>query len=88
MRITLCARSKILEILGPTRVFRIQATGNMEAGSHIDLIPDTEVTEMDSTISRIPHVVVDILTATFLAGQNIDFDYNTEEFIISNRGNE
>jgi len=88
MKITLCARSKILQILGPTRVFRIQATGNMEAGSHVDLIPDADVTEADSTISTIPHVVVDIQTATLLAGQNIDFDYNTEEFIISNRGKE
>jgi len=60
----------------------------MEAGSHVDLIPDADVTEADSTISTIPHVVVDIQTATLLAGQNIDFDYNTEEFIISNRGKE
>jgi len=60
----------------------------MEAGSHVDLILDSNVTALDNTISDIPKVVVDIQTATLLAGQSIDFDSNTNEFIISNRGNE
>lgn len=88
MNITLCARSKILQILEPGKVFRVQATGSAEAGSHVDLIPDTEITALDSTISVMPRVVVDIQTATLLAGQSIDFDYDTGEFIISNRGKE
>lgn len=54
----------------------------------MDLIPDASVTELDITISDIPRVVVDIQTATHLANQSIDFDYNTSEFIISKRGTE
>jgi len=86
MKVSLCARSKILQIIGLEKVFRIQATGSTEIGSHVDLIPDVDVTEFDSTISTIPKIVIDIQTATLLAGQSIDFDYNTEEFIISKRG--
>lgn len=88
MQITLCARSKILQILAPGKAFRVQATGSAEAGSHVDLIPDADVTELDSIISVMPKVVVDIQTATLMAGQSIDFNYDTGEFIISNRGNE
>jgi hypothetical protein len=83
MNITLCARSKILRLLDPGRAFRIQATGTADAGSHVDLIPNTDVTGFDSTISSIPLVVADIQTVTLLAGQSIDFDYTSEEFIIS-----
>jgi hypothetical protein len=70
------------------KAFRVQATGSAEAGAHVDLIPNVDVTSMDSTISIVPRVVVDLQTATLLAGQYIDFDYNTGEFIISNRGKE
>ena len=88
MQITLCARSKILQLLDADKAFRIQATGSAQAGAHVDLIPNVTVTGADSQISIIPLVVADIQTATLLAGQHIDFDYNTGEFIISNRGNE
>lgn len=88
MRITLCARSKILQLVGVDEAFRIQVTEKAAAGTHIDLIPGAIVTEGDNTISIIPLVVADIQTVTLLAGQDIDFDYSTDEFIISNRGNE
>ena len=88
MQITLCARSKILTLLESGKAFRVQATGNADAGSHVDLIPNADVTDLDSTISVVPLVVMDIQTATLLAGQHIDFDYNKGEFIISNRGQE
>ncbi len=85
MRITLCARSKILQLVQGEGVFRIQATGSLEAGSHVDLIPNSEIMRGDSTISHVPCVVADIQTSTLLADRTIDFDYNTGEFIISNR---
>lgn len=88
MQITLCARSKILQLLRGGKAFRVQATGNAEAGSHVDLIPNADVTAFDNTISLIPLVVADLQTLTLLAGQHIDFDYNNDEFIISNRGHE
>jgi hypothetical protein len=83
MNITLCARSKILQMVDSGKAFRIQATGSEETGSHIDLIPNSEVTRLDSTISSIPLVVADLQTATHFAGQLIDFDYATGEFIIT-----
>lgn len=88
MRITLCARSKILQLLEPGGSFRVQATGSLQAGSHVDLIPNSEVMPNDCIISHTPRVVADLQTATLLANQIVDFDYNLEEFIISNRGNE
>lgn len=86
MLISLCARSKILQLLEPGSTFRIRSTGNFQAGSHVDLIPNTEVLPSDCTISLVPHIVADIQTVTAMADHKIDFDYNTEEFIISNRG--
>ena len=86
MLITLCARSKILQLLEPGKSFRIQSTGSMQAGSHVDLIPNAEAQPGDCTISQVPHVVADINTVTQMADQKIDFNYNTDEFIISNRG--
>jgi hypothetical protein len=88
MRITLCARSKILTILKPGSCFRIQVTGSLLAGSHVDLIPNSEPGPGDSTIYNVPKIVADMASATQLAHQTIDFDYGSEEFIISNRGNE
>lgn len=88
MRITLCARSKILQLVKPDGIFRVQATGSSEAGSHVDLITGAELKPGDSTISHMPRVIVDIQTATLLAGRTIDFNYNTGEFIISNRDKE
>lgn len=88
MRITLCARSKILQLLEPGSSFRVQATGTMLAGSHVDLIPNAELNPGDVTISHTPHIVADLNTATLLADRVVDFDYNTDEFVISNRGHE
>jgi hypothetical protein len=88
MRITLCARSKILQLLEPGGTFRVQATGSIEAGSFIDLIPNSPRSDTDVTISAVPHVVVDYNTSILMAHQVVDFDYETGEFIISNRGAE
>lgn len=88
MRITLCARSKILQLLEPGGSFRVQATSVLHAGQHVDLIPNTEPRQFDCTISDVPRVVADMQTMTLLANQTVDFDYNQQEFIISNRGHE
>ena len=88
MRITLCARSKILQLLRSGGSFRVQAIGSLQAGSHVDLIPNSEDKPNDCIISHTPRIVADIQTATLLANQIVDFDYNLEEFIISNRGHE
>lgn len=88
MRITLCARSKILQLLDAGKSFRIQATGSYSAGSHVDLIPNAEVLPTDCIICHTPLVIADLQTATLLIDQVVDFDYDAEEFIIANRGNE
>jgi hypothetical protein len=88
MRITLCARSKILQLLEPGSSFRIQVTTLPSAGQHVDLIPNTEERQFDCTILQVPKVVADMQTVNLLADQTVDFDYNTDEFIISNRGHE
>jgi len=88
MRITLCARSKILQLLEPGAFFRVQVSVVPNAGQHVDLFPTTESKPTDCTISLVPHVVADIQTATLMADQTVDFDYTLQEFIISNRGNE
>lgn len=88
MRITLCARSKILQLLEPGGSFRVQATAVPQKGQHIDLFPNTEPKQFDCTISEMPRVVADMQTVTLMADQIIDFDYNKQEFIISNRGHE
>jgi Fe-S cluster assembly iron-binding protein IscA len=88
MRITLCALSKILELTKPEKVFRIQVTAIPFAGQHVDLYPDEAVKDDDCIICTSPKVVADLETATVLADQTIDFSFDTEEFVISNRGNE
>lgn len=88
MRITLCARSKILQILEPGSSFRVQATAIPQAGQHVDLIPNSEQRQFDCTISDIPRVIADMQTVTLMADQTVDYDYNAKEFIISNRGHE
>lgn len=88
MHITLCAKSKILQLTETGKCFRIKTNGSTTAGSHIDLIPNAEMNDFDITISHIPKVVADIETINSLLNQNIDFDYNTGDFIISNRGAE
>lgn len=81
MHISLCAKSKIMHLLEDGKAFRIQSC--VDSGSHVDLIPNTEVTEFDSTISYTPLIVADIVTVTRMAGRSIDFDYQSGEFIIS-----
>lgn len=81
MKITLCARSKILKLLDEGKAFRIQSC--VEASPRVDLIPNSEVTAFDSTISCIPLIVADVLTVTHMAGRSIDFDYKSGEFLIS-----
>ena len=81
MFITLCARSKILKILDEGKAFRIQSC--VETGSQVDLIPNSEVAQYDSTITCTPLIVADIITVTRMNGRIIDFDYETGEFLIS-----
>jgi hypothetical protein len=85
MRITLSARSKILS-LSNGKPFRISAIGSMLAGSHVDLIPSSEVLPNDVTICNVPLIIVSIETLTLIADRSIDYNYNTDEFVISNRG--
>jgi hypothetical protein len=85
MRITLSARSKIL-CLSHGKPFRISAVGSMLAGSHIDLIPNAEVLPNDVTICDVPFIVASIETLTLIADRSVDYDYDHEEFVISNRG--
>ena len=88
MRITLSARSKILSLSSKGLPFRIQVTGSIEAGSHVDLVPHSPMVENDVTICSEPLIIADFQTVNHLVNQTVDFDYNTEEFIISNRGKE
>ena len=81
MHVTLCARSKILSLLDEGKAFRVHA--RVDAGSQVDLIPNSEVTQFDSTITCVPLIVADIQTVTQMAGRYIDFDYQTGEFLIS-----
>lgn len=86
MFISLCAKSKILQLTLDGKCFRILSSGNSKIGSHIDLIPNDEITNNDVMVSHIPKVVADLNTINELLNQNIDFDYDTQEFIISRRG--
>ena len=88
MRITLSARSKILSLQSEGLPFRIQVTGSIQAGSHVDLIPHSNLGSNDVTICTAPLIIADFQTINHLVNQTVDFDYNTQEFIISNRGNE
>jgi Fe-S cluster assembly iron-binding protein IscA len=88
MRITLCARSKILTLLHPGGSFRIQVHALPHAGQHVDLIVNSKPQPHDCIIYDDPRIVADLQTITLLGGQTVDYDYNNSEFIISNRGNE
>lgn len=81
MNITLCAKSKILNLLDEGKAFRIHSC--VEAGSQVDLIPNSEVTQFDSTIACTPLIVADVQTVIRMAGRTIDFDYQSGEFLIS-----
>ena len=83
MRVTLCARAKILQILEDGKSFRIQVSTMHQAGQHVDLIPNTEAKQFDCIINHIPHIVADYKTVTLMADQLVDFNYDTKEFVIS-----
>jgi hypothetical protein len=72
--------------LEPGSSFRVQVTVVPRAGQHVDLIPNTEQRPFDCTISDVPRIVADIQTVTIMADQILDYSYNAQEFIISNRG--
>lgn len=84
MHITLCARSKILNLTEAGNFFRI----NVSSGSHIDLILNADVTLNDVTISSVPHIIADVSTVLKMVGRSIDYDYSTKEFVISNGSKE
>lgn len=86
MRITLSARSKILQLTNPGSSFRISVSGDLFAGKHVDLIPNAEATGADVTICTQPNIIMDLASVNHLTNQSIDYDPDAEEFIISNRG--
>jgi Fe-S cluster assembly iron-binding protein IscA len=88
MNITLSARLKVLELSTLGKPFRIQVTGNLVAGNHVDLFPNAEASTSDITICSMPFVIADMASVNYLTGQTIDFDNMNEEFIISKRGSE
>ena len=81
MNITLCARAKILRILEDGRAFRVQAS--VGGGSQVELILNSEIAEFDCIIATVPLIVADVTTATLTAGRGLDYDYRTDEFLIS-----
>lgn len=83
MQISLNARAKILA-LSPEGPFRIQATGSMLQGFHIDLVSNAREAEMDVTICDVPLVITDLNSLAQLSNQSLDFDYKSEEFVIRN----
>ena len=87
MNITLSARSKVLQLSRSGLPFRISVTGNLIAGSHVDLVPNAVRTALDVTMCLMPTIIADITSANFLGDKKVDFDYVSQEFIISNRGN-
>jgi hypothetical protein len=88
MRITLCARSKILTLLEPGGSFRIQVTTAQHPGQHVDLIPNSEARPFDCIMHKVPLIVADVQTMNLMSDQTVDFDYNNQEFVICNRANE
>lgn len=86
MHITQCARSKILQLLEPSKALRIQATGSTSVGVHVDLLLNEDVLPSDGIITQDPLIVADLQSMTLLANRLVDFDNSTAEFIISNRG--
>lgn len=88
MNITLSARSKVLQLSQSGLPFRISVTGNLVAGSHVDLVPNAVQTSLDVTICLMPTIIADLSSANFLGDMKVDYDYANQEFIISNRGKE
>ncbi len=88
MNITLSARSKVLQLSSPGKPFRISVVGDLIAGSHVDLEPNAERTTLDVTINMMPLIIADLASVNFLGDKVVDYDYNNQEFIISDRGNE
>lgn len=86
MNITLSARSKVLQLSSPGRPFRISVTGDLIAGSHVDLVPNAVMSPNDVTICPMPLIIADLMSVNYLGGKVVDYDYNNDEFIISNRG--
>lgn len=88
MKITLSARSKILQLSSSGKPFRISIFGSLIAGSLVNLEPNATFSPLDVTINVMPFIIADLASVNFLGDKIVDFDYNNHEFIISNRGNE
>jgi hypothetical protein len=88
MNITLSARSKVLQLSSSGRPFRIIVTGDLVAGNHVDLEANAVRTPLDVTMCSMPIIIADLASANFLGDKRVDYDYNNQEFIISDRGNE
>jgi len=82
MQVTLNAKSKILNLLeSKDSIFRISCKPGSELT--LNLTANAELCEFDVTISSMPRIVVDVSTLTQFVGKNVDFDYQTNEFIIA-----
>ena len=85
MRITLSARSKVLQLFGESSCFRVQTSGDSIAGVHVELLPNSELREHDFKFCDAPLIVADMASTTYLANRTLDFDFDTNEFVIITR---
>jgi len=84
MRITLCARAKILSLLSPGTCFRVAARIG-EEGIQVELEPNSTLRDNDCPVCLTPMVVADIGTTTVMTRHVIDYSYDTNEFVITTR---
>ena len=87
MRVTLCARSQLLQ-QSAYGTFRIEALMVPFAGLLIDLTLIPERLAEDSIMSEAPTIVAAPADAALLRNQVIDFDFTSNQFIISRRERE
>ncbi len=85
MRITLSARSKVLQLFGESSCFRVQATGDGIDGVHVELQPNSTLREHDFKFCDKPLIVADLQSIPHLATRTLDFDFDTNEFVIFTR---
>jgi hypothetical protein len=87
MRITLCARSQLLQEAS-YGIFRIETIVVPFAGILVDLSRISEIKPDDIIMSNGPIVVAAPDDAKLLQHQVIDFDYTSGTFTLSQRGKE
>ena len=83
MIFTKSASEKIAALVGASSSFRINAAGNIIDGHHIEMLIDDPIGMSDVTICEDPRIIANLSTINYLSGNTVDFDGETEEFIIS-----